>query len=246
MLENGFSVRRCFADPDRSRDDLLVNLFGEIFGDLFDNLTAEQGAAVIHRHDDAFESEIGIGAGAADFIEDGDDFRQTFQAEPFALEWNENFIGSSECGGHEDAERWRGIEDAVFKKIVRLKTLKDSAQAGEVVIGAGELDFDAGEIHFGGKKREIFTAGVDEFIADIRLTKQDGIDRGEVWSFDSEAGSAVRLGVEIHEQDSLAAQCEGVREVHGGGGFTDSSFLVSDGDDFHELEGWRETLSFKL
>jgi hypothetical protein len=67
-----------------------------------------------------------------------------------------------------------------------------------------------------------------------------------VWGLDPEAGSAVRLGVEIHEQDPLATQREGVREVHGGGGFTDSSLLVSDGDDFHVPEPWRETLNFKL
>lgn len=34
-------------------------------------------------------------------------------------------------------------------------------------------------------------------------------------------------------------------EVHGGGGFTDSSFLISDGDDFHELVGWRENRIFQ-
>ncbi len=239
-------MRGSFADADRSWDDLLVDFVGEIFGDFFDNLAAEQGAAVIHGHDDTLEGEVGVCTGAADFIEDGDDFRQTFESEPFTLEWDENLIGGSERGSHEDAERWRGIEDAVFEKVVRLESLKNSAQAGEVVIGAGELDFDTGEIHFGREESKIFAAGIDEFIPDIGIAEEDGINGRQRWSFDSEAGSAVRLGVEIHEQDSLAAQRECVREVHGGGGFTDSSFLVSDGDDFHELEQWRETLSFKL
>ncbi len=193
MLENGFPVRWSFADADGSRDDLLVDFLWEIFCDLFDNLTAQQGAAVIHRHDDAFEGEVWIGAGAANFIEDADDFRETFKAEPFALEWDENLIGGSERGSHEHAEGWRGVENTVFEKIVWLETLKDAAQAGQVVIGAGELDFDAGEIHLGGKEGEVLAAGIDEFIADIRFAEEDRIDGRHRWSFDPEAGSAVCL-----------------------------------------------------
>ena len=49
--------------------------------------------------------------------------------------------------------------------------------------------------------------------------------------FSSDAAGQVALGIDVNEQHSLSAEGEGRGEVDGGGGLTDSAFLVRDGDD---------------
>lgn len=118
MFENGFSVRGGFADADGAGDKVLVDFLREIFLDFFNYLTGKICPAIVHGHDDAFEFEARVCAGASDFIEDADDFSKSFEAEPFALEGDEDLVRCGEGSGHEDTKRGWGIEDTVFEKIV--------------------------------------------------------------------------------------------------------------------------------
>lgn len=245
VLEDGFSVAGSLADADGAWDEGLVDLIRKIIHDFLDNLAGKKRAPVIHRHDDAFEGEAGIGSGIANLIKDPDDFRKAFEAEPLALERDKDFIGGGESGGHQDTKgRW-SVENAEFEQIVRLEALEDAAEAGEVVIGAGEFDFNASEIHFGRDERKIPAARGDDFGTDVRITQEDGVDAGLWRSLDAKAAGAIRLGIQIHEKNALAAEGEGVGEIERGGGFSDSPFLVCYSDDFHGSGRWRFQRIFK-
>ena len=175
-----------------------------------------------------------VGIGLADLIDHMHDFGEAFEAKPFALEWDEDFIGSGEGGCHEHAKRGWCVEDAKLEKVVGLEALKDLPQASEVVVTAGEFDLDACEVHFRGDDREVFASAGDDLIAHTGLAEQDRVEAAAFGRLDAEAAGAVRLRVEVDEQHALSAkrQCGG--EIEGGGGFSHTSFLVCDGDDFHE------------
>ena len=112
-----------------------------------------------------------VGIGLADLIDHMDDFGEAFEAEPFALERDEDFIGSGEGGCHEHAERGWRVENAELEEVVRLEALEELAEAGEVVVAASEFDFDAGEVHFRGYDRKVFAAAGDDLIADAGLAE---------------------------------------------------------------------------
>jgi hypothetical protein len=65
---------------------------------------------------------------------------------------------------------------------------------------------------------------------DIRLGKDlvEGIPSRIFW--EQEAGS-VTLGVNVNDQHSLLASGQRVSEIHGDGGFSDTTFVIDDGDD---------------
>ena len=176
-----------------------------------------------------------VGIGLADLVDHMNDFGEAFEAEPLALEWDEDFIGSGEGGCHEHAKRRWCVEDAELEEVVWLEALEELAEAGEVVVAAGEFDFYASEVHFRGDDRKVFASAGDDLIADSGLAEQDRVETATFGCVDAEAAGAVRLRVEIDEQHALPAkrQCGG--EVEGGGGFANSSLLVCDGNDFHDF-----------
>lgn len=233
VFENRFAVARRFPDPDRARNDIPVHLLGEIFRNLLDDLTGKKRPTIVHRHHDPLEADVAVRFRSADLVDDVDDLRQSFETEPLALERDENLIRGGEGGSHQDTERRRRVENAVFEKIVRLERLKDVTEARQVVVAACEFDFDAGEVHFRGNQREVVAARLDDLIVNGSFADEDRIHAAAIRWFDAESAGAVRLGIEIDEKDALAAESESGGEIESGGGFTHTPFLVGDGDDFH-------------
>jgi hypothetical protein len=226
-------MTRSLADADGARDARAVHLIREVFGHFFDHLAGKQRATVIHRHHDTLHPHVRVDTRGADLVDHVHDLGESFETEPLALERDEDFIGGGERGGHQHAERRRCVENAEFKKVVGLEGLQDAAQAGEVVIAAGEFDFHAGEVHFRGHEREVFPAGRQNLLVHGGIAHQHRIHAAACGGFDAESAGAVRLRVEIHQQDALPAECEGGGKIQGGGGFSHPSLLVGYGDDDH-------------
>lgn len=109
--------------------------------------------------------------------------------------------------------------------------LKGHGEALEVVIGAGDVDFGPGEIHFGGDEVEPGDGGGLDDAGDGLVVEQNVVDAGAGGFFHAEATGGVGLGVQINQQDLLAALGEAGGQIDGGGGFADSAFLVGDGND---------------
>ena len=83
------------------------------------SVNGKVGAAVVHGHDDAFDLHFWVSAAEADLFLDVNDFGQAFEAEPLALEWDEELVCGGESGGHEHAEGWRAVhEDEVVSGFV--------------------------------------------------------------------------------------------------------------------------------
>ena len=241
VLEDRATVAGRFADADGTRDHRAVDLFREVIADFLDDLAVEIGAGVIHGHDDALQPDVRVGAGFADLPDDMDDFGQPFEAEPLALERDEDLVGGGEGGSHDHTERGRGVEDAVFEEVVGFEALQNAAQADEVVVGPREFDFHAGDIDVRRDEGEPVAAAGDDFLADVGGAGEDLVEAALAAGLDAEAAGAVGLGVEIDQQDALAADGEGGGEIEGGGGFPNPAFLVCDGNNFHVAHFGRAT-----
>ena len=173
--------------------------------------------------------------------------RQAFQAEIFALQGDDQLVGGGEGGGHEHAERWRAIDEQVVEPVTCggfPKVMNNTAQANEVVVGTGEFDFDAGQIHVRGDNVEVFVAGGFDQVIDGRRFEKTLIDAVVFAGGQVERTGGIGLRVEVEDQHALAEFGETGTEVDRGGGFSDSALLVGDGDNSHfgtrsKGKGWQ-------
>ena len=104
-----------------------------------------------------------------------------------------------------------------------------------MIIHPGHLDFRSGEIEVGGNEGEVFDAcGNDEF--DGRsFTNESGVDAWRPLLFAQKDASGAALRIDIHKQDAGFFFGKSCGKIHAGGRFSDSAFLIRDGDDFHGM-----------
>ena len=80
---------------------------------LFDHLLGEVCPAVEHRHDDALDAPVRVGAREPDLFLHVDDLRQAFEPEKLALQGDEQFVGGGQRRGHQHPEGGRTIQKDV-------------------------------------------------------------------------------------------------------------------------------------
>ncbi len=114
VLHDGFAVAGSFAEADGARDDCAVDDILEMGLHLGDDGLRE---IVPHEHcqEDPGDTEPWIGFTFRDLRDDTVDFRESFEGEVFALDGDEEFVGSGEGVGHQDAEGGRAIEEDVVE-----------------------------------------------------------------------------------------------------------------------------------
>ena len=79
---------------------------------------------------------------------------------------------------------------------------------------------------------EAFEVGVDDGVADRRIAEEDVVQAGAFRIFgDAKAGGGIALRVGVDDQDLKVVGGKGGGQVDGGGGFSDSAFLVGNGED---------------
>ncbi len=233
VFEDGQAVAGSLSNPDGSGDDCLVELLGEVVLNFFYNLLREIGPAIIHRHEDAFEYRRRANSCFPDMFDDVDNFGESFEAKPFTLQWDDDFVGSSEGRSHKDTEGRRGIEDDIIIVVCFFQFDQELAKAGEVVGHLCELDFDPGEVHVAGHEGKVFDPGGDDVVLESRLADERKIHASLGSGFLAESTGGIGLGIEVQEEDFFASigQCSG--KIDRGGGLSNSSFLVGDSDNLH-------------
>jgi hypothetical protein len=63
------------------------------------------------------------------------------------------------------------------------------------------------------------------------VAEENVVDAGAGGFFDAQAAGGVGLGIEVDQENLLAALGQAGGEIDGGGGLADAAFLVGDGDD---------------
>lgn len=236
VFDNALTVTRRFSEADIARNDRLVGHLGEDAADVVDDQRREVGAGVRHRHDNSFEDHFRVGAGIFDLLVNANDFRQSFEAEILALKRNDQLIGCCQRGRHEHAEGRRAIEEKVVRRFRALEFLQLVPEADQVILGASEFDFAAGQFQVGRHQREIFVVRRNDDIGDGSAVDQSLVDAVLLARHEAKRGGGVGLGIEVENGAPNAALGEAGAEIDGSGGLSDAAFLVGDGNDLHEGE----------
>ena len=205
---------------------------GEMLLDFRLHLLGEVGAPIEHGHDDAFDDELGGGPGVVELLDKVQDDGDALQREILALQGDEEAVGGAERVHGEDAQGGRAVDENEVVGVLRGDGGEDTAEAVEVVGGLGDIDFRAGEVKFGGDDVEAEELRFEDLGVQGGLLGEEGVvDGGPGRLGKAEAAGGVGLGVEVDEQDGLAAFGERRGQVDGGGGLADAALLVGDGND---------------
>jgi hypothetical protein len=113
----------------------------------------------------------------------------------------------------------------------------------QAVLAVGErhqFEFSSGQVAVGWNERQSLDAGLEDEVFRIRDRRGRGerlVDSagGRSLAFEANAAGQVPLGVHIDEQYALLGDREGCGEVDCGCRFTDTTFLVGDGENARHL-----------
>src|SRR5437870_13191516 len=106
-----------------------------------DDLRAYPRAAVEHRHNDSANFDLWVGARIAHLLNDPHNFDQAFERKVFALNWSENFVGGRKRVGHENAKRWRAIQQYEVKSIILPQRSQVCCQTQKIIFYSLDLHF---------------------------------------------------------------------------------------------------------
>src|SRR5436190_238084 len=112
VKQNGLAVTWRFAKPNVARNDRGQDLIAEKLLEVGHDLVGEVGAFVVHRQEDAFNFETGIGD-FADLLNGFHQLGNALEGEILALNGNKDAIGSDQSVHRKDVQRRRAIDEDV-------------------------------------------------------------------------------------------------------------------------------------
>ena len=236
VFKNGFPMAWSLGEADGAGDDGFVNDIPEVAAHFFFHGGIQVRAAVKHREEKAGDREGGIRAAGADAVGHLHEESKALEGVILALDGDENLIRRSEGVRHEDAERGRAIHEDVVEETLFAEALEASAQAHHMVVHARDFDFGPGEVEVRGDEGKVFDAGGNDEFGGGFLTDESRVDARIFVFLAVENACGAALGVDIHEQDAGFFLRKGGGQIDAGGGLSDPSFLVRDGDDFHSVD----------
>lgn len=236
VFENGFPMAWRLGEAHGAGDDGFVNDILKVAADFFFDGGIQVRAAVEHREQEAGDGKGGIRAAGAYAVGHLHEESKAFEGVILALDRDENLISSREGVRHENAERGGAIEEDVVEEALFAEALEASAQAHHVVVHACDFDFGSGEVEVRRDEGKIFDAGGNDEFGSGFLADERGVDAGIFVFLAIENACGTALGIDINEQDAGFFFRESGGQIDAGGGLSDSSFLVRDGDDFHSVD----------
>jgi hypothetical protein len=113
------------------------------------------------------------------------------------------------------------------------RRLQGCAQAGEVILRAGDLHFGAGEVEIAGNQPEMIDSRGDDGVLHVLGAEQGAIDAVLIDRLEAKGTGRIGLRIEIDEQHTNAAGSQAGCEIHRGGRLRDAALLICHGDDLH-------------
>ncbi len=230
VFEDGLAEAGGLAEADGAGDDRFEDEGGEMFADFLGDLAGEVGAHVVHSQENAADVEAIVDAGLFELLDHAENLAEAFHGEIFALEGDEEIIRRGEAVHRDEAEGGRAVEDDGAEALGVHQGAKDFAELDEVIVFLAELDFDGGEVNFGGDEKKIFLAGGENLVGGGAFAVKGAVKAAAGFLVKAEAAGGVGLGVEVYKEgrDTAAGEAEG--EVDRRGGFADAAFLVGNGE----------------
>src|SRR6185437_8271864 len=149
VLQNRFPKAWGFAQANTPRNHGLINAFAEMLAHLGYNLLTKICPTVVHGHDNTAELESRVRTRIAHLLDQSDNFYQSFQREILTLYWGQKFVGSRQCIGHQNSERWRTIQQNKIKRLICVQRLERFRQPREMIRHPGDFDLGTGKIEIG-------------------------------------------------------------------------------------------------
>jgi hypothetical protein len=227
----GFPKLGRFGEPGGAGDDGVEDAFPEMLSDLGHDLLGKAGSAVEHGHDDTEQVEGGVDTTIAELVEEAVDGGDAFQGVVLALERDHEVLGGREGIQCQKAERGRAVEHENVELATVANRLQQGSQASEAVVESAQLQFHAAEVDLAGDRgKPLEGSGFDPFHGGAVAQKR-AVETSALGFFETESAGGIGLGIEIDEQHALAAGGHARGKIDGGGGFSDTAFLVGDGED---------------
>lgn len=220
-----------FSQLDVPRNHRLEDLLLEKRPDFLRHLDSQVGPLVVHRQQDAVDIECRIER-APDSSHGADELRETFERKVFAMERDENGIGSHETVEREQPQGWGAIQKDVVVR--RFDAGQKNPEAFFAMAERHQLDFGPCQMAIGGQQVETVDRGLDDKWGDVNLGCRgcQGVVQRLAFRFRSTLPNTARevgLGVDVDEKRPLSLTGQGGPEVDGRRGFADASLLVDDG-----------------
>jgi len=196
------------------------------------DLFAQIRPTVEHGHDNAADLDLIVRARIAHLLNHAHNFDQTFERKILALDRRQYLVGRGQRVGHENAQRRRTIQKDEIKRFVGTKARQCPGQAREMIRHPCNFNFGASKIEIGWNDEQIIEASWQYFVSDGRPAEQRFVYALAFNFLHAERAGRVRLRIEIKKQDAPTGGGEARGEIHGGGGFSHSAFLIRHGYDF--------------
>ncbi len=114
-------MARSLGEANGARNERVEDNLLEVIAHLLDHCGIQVRAAIVHCHEQSAERQVGIGPRGANLLGHLHEQAETLQGVVFALDRDEDFVGSGKGIGHQDAEGRRAIEE---KEIVESELLE--------------------------------------------------------------------------------------------------------------------------
>ncbi len=195
---------------------------------LISDLLRELRAGIVHRQDDRADLEPSIQS-RTDELDVPKQLGQALEGVVLALDRDEEPVRSGESIHRQQPKRGWTVDQhdvvSIGDPFEAVAELRLSRHRGH------ELEFRAREVDGRGKEVQPRLIRLDDGVP-CRTALDDDVVGGqtELSMVDPEPGRRVGLGIEVHQQASIASLRQARNEIHCRGGLADPTLLVRDGD----------------
>ncbi len=218
-----------FAKPHVARHLSGKNVAAEVCAHLGGDLLAQPRAPIEHGDDDAQQPQVGVDPLAHE-VDGAEQLGEPLEGKVLGLHRHERLVGGGQPVHGQHTERRRTVDEHELVGVKR--ALQRAAQYELAILGAGELDFGAGQIAARRHHPERLHGGRLRDLGERHLAAEHAIDRplGRL-GLEAEPTPRVALRVEIDEQRGEAGLGQAGGHVDRRRGLAYPALLVGDGDD---------------
>ena len=219
-----------FAQTDVARDDRVEHHVAEMALQLVEYLIGKTQAGIVHGEQKSFNFQVGIKFGFYD--PDGvEELADSLQCEIFGLNGNNDGIGRGERIDSDQPQRRRTVDE--HKIIIVAHLCKQAFEYFLALRLVDKFELGADKVDARADKVELVDASMFFGYAKRIVVEKSFLDRrGHFFRIDAQSRSGVCLRVGIDDERRFSERCQRGRKVDGGGRFSDTAFLICNGNYF--------------